>query len=297
MNQALRFTLSFSGNDADRNEIDLYDVSQALIGFQRSLALTTHLVINDQIITQAPSLKGANIFAIPPEEGSWKMTAVLGIAATTFATIGTAPRDTVIGHLVYSAYDYVVNETLGFHVNYEKSLGEQYEELKKQELEFNGIQQHRLDSLTEKCEKAIKDLHRPIYAKETASKGIITAQFPQNTLPVGKPLTLSTYEYVSFTQTENNITTIKGRVSSYNSNTFKGRIYVPEEGRPLPFTLVNEAKTEYSVSMIANSLLANTQRSIFSDEGFVFCKAFKNTSKSGMIKSYSIIEVSPTPFY
>ncbi len=297
MNQQLRFTLSFSGNDADRNEIDLYDVSQALVGFQRSLALTTHLVINDQIITQAPSLKGASIYALPPEEGSWKMTAVLGIAATTLTTIGTAPRDTVIGHLIYSAYDYIINETLGFHVDYEKSLGEQYEELKKEEIEIEGIKQHRLDSLTEKCEKAIKDLHRPIYAKETASKGIIEVNFPRHTYPIGKPLTLSTYEYISFTQTESKTTIIRGRVSSYNSNTFKGRIYVPEEGRPLPFLLVNDAKTEYSVSIIANSLLANTQRSLFSDEGFVFCKAFKNTSKSGMIKSYNIVEVSATPFY
>ena len=53
-------SLSYSGLLADRSEIDFYDVSQALVGFQLSLALTTHLILNDEIIVQAPSLKGAH---------------------------------------------------------------------------------------------------------------------------------------------------------------------------------------------------------------------------------------------
>lgn len=74
----LQFTLSFSGELADEHRIDLYDVSQAIIGFQRSVALTTHLVLNQKIITQAPSLKGAEILAFPPTDGSWKInTAVI----------------------------------------------------------------------------------------------------------------------------------------------------------------------------------------------------------------------------
>lgn len=39
MDELIRLTISFSGSNADKNEIDLYDISQALIGFQRSLAL------------------------------------------------------------------------------------------------------------------------------------------------------------------------------------------------------------------------------------------------------------------
>lgn len=66
----LNITLTYTGRAANRNEIDLYDVGQALVGFQRSLALTTHLVLNDEIITQAPALKGAQIIALPAEEGN-----------------------------------------------------------------------------------------------------------------------------------------------------------------------------------------------------------------------------------
>ena len=76
----VQFELSYKGNDSDDHEIDMYDVSQALIGFQRSLAITTHLVLNGNVITQAPSLKGAKIYTFPAEEGSWKIHAgILGI--------------------------------------------------------------------------------------------------------------------------------------------------------------------------------------------------------------------------
>ena len=71
------FTLSFEGNDADNYQLDFYDAAQAMIGFQRSLAITSHLVLNGEVITQAPSLKGARIIAVPPEEGSWKILALL----------------------------------------------------------------------------------------------------------------------------------------------------------------------------------------------------------------------------
>lgn len=298
MNEIMRLSISFSGNNAENKEIDLYDVSQALIGFHRSLALTTHLVLNNQIITQAPSLKGAQILALPAEIGSWKMTAVIVVgAASALYQLGTAPHDTPIGHLVYSAYDYVVSESLGFHVDYEKSILEQYEELKKKELSTQILQQYRFDSLTEKCIRPIIDMHRPIYAKKTALKCTIEAEFDNQKHKVANDLTQETYEYISYTETSEYPVDVYGRVSSYNSNTFKGRIYVADEVRPIPFTLTSEAKTDHSVSLIANSLHANTQRnSLKSDEGFIHCKSFKNKSKSGMLKSLNIVDVSTSSF-
>lgn len=125
----LQVELSFHGEDAEEHIIDFYDAAQALVGFQRSLAITTHLIVNGEVITQAPSLKNARILSHPPEEGSWKTTAVVvtGIVGGAF-TLGTAPKDTPIGHLIASAYDYVVSESLGFHVDYDKTLGQSLED-------------------------------------------------------------------------------------------------------------------------------------------------------------------------
>jgi hypothetical protein len=112
----LDVTLTYSGRESDDNEIDLYDVAQGLIGFERSLALTTHLVLNNEIITQAPALKGARILARPAQSGSWELTAtILVLAAGAIYKLGTAPKESPIGHLIRSAYDYVVSQTLGFH--------------------------------------------------------------------------------------------------------------------------------------------------------------------------------------
>ena len=83
------FSLSYEGGLADDGMVDLYDIGQALIGFQRSLAITTHLVLNDEVITQAPALKGAKIFTHPSEEGSWRIVAtIIGRNGTLLDFIG-----------------------------------------------------------------------------------------------------------------------------------------------------------------------------------------------------------------
>jgi hypothetical protein len=287
----VNITLSYTGHLADNHEVDLYDVSQALIGFQRSLALTTHLVLNDEIITQAPSLKGAQILALPSEEGSWKLTAAIIAAGTMAYQLGTAPHDTPIGHLVSSAYDYVISESLGFHVDYKKTLGQQYEELKKSKTEppIRPLTQSRFDSLVEKCEVAVREMHRPISKSRTATEARLMARFESSHELIGQPLNLESYEYISFTERSSDIGQYNGMISSYNMNTFKGRIYVEAEGRPIPFELGDSARGVPSVRKVTNSLSANAQKN---EHGAVITfDAFRNTSKSGRLKSFLITQI------
>jgi len=53
MNHNQTFTLSYEGSSADDHQLDFYDAAQGLISFQRTLALTIHLVVNNEIIIQA----------------------------------------------------------------------------------------------------------------------------------------------------------------------------------------------------------------------------------------------------
>ena len=106
MAEAVKFTLAYLGQDADRHEIDFYDLAQALIGFERSLALTTHLVLTGEIITQAPYLTGAKIVARPPQSGSWEFVALIYLIGRGVFKLGTAPRDTPIrGAFTYRTLD------------------------------------------------------------------------------------------------------------------------------------------------------------------------------------------------
>src|SRR5690606_33449879 len=91
--------------------------------------------------------------------------------------LGTAPKNTPLGHLIFSVYDYVVKESLGVHVDYEKSLGQLYEESRAAKVEVPKIEQHKVDALIEKCSTAITEIHRPIYKTQTASRAVITADY------------------------------------------------------------------------------------------------------------------------
>jgi hypothetical protein len=257
MADTIRFELSYSGQRADANEIDFYDISEALLGFQRSLALTTHLVLNGEIITQAPALKGAQILASPPEAGSWKVGATILVIGTGIYHFATAPKDTPLGNLVSSAYDYMISETLGFHVDYSKTLGQQYEELKSSNAISAPLPQSKFDALIEKCEGAIQTMHRPIVKSGTASQAIITVGPIARSRVVGQPMDRHTYEYVAYTEHEDTPQKLRGRVSSYNINTYKGRAYLFDERRPIPFILAESARSKRNVSLITNSLQRN----------------------------------------
>lgn len=286
---AIEFTLSFNGHAADESELDFYDVVQALEGFQRSLALTTHLVLNGTIITQAPSLKNAVIFVSPPFEGSWKIkAAVVGSLLGGAYHVGTAPKDTPLGHLVRSAYDYVIKESLGFHVDFDSTLGKQYEEMKKSLSHPKELSQARFDSLIEKCEVAIKEMHRPIVKSQTAQNATIVTDVGRGS-PIGAILTSETYSYIAYTAQRPDRARHFGKVTSYNVNTFKGRIYVAQEGRPIPFELSETARGDNAVDAVTRSLVASARKN--RDDYEISFSALQFESRTGRLKSFLITEV------
>jgi hypothetical protein len=282
--------LSFEGEAADYNLIDFYDIAEALVGFERSLAITAHYVVNGEIITQAPSLKNVRIFASPPQNGSWKIPAWITAAAITINQINGIPQTTPIGNLIYSAYDFVVSETLGFHVDFSKTLGIQYEEYRKQHLSSPAITESGIDSVIEKCDMAIRQMHRPVVKSETASLGWISQV---STVPkrIATPISLETYEYLSeFSESDSTIK-VRGRISSYNINTYKGRIFDFSARRTIPFVLQESARDRESVLKITRSLASNAM-SRAGPVGDVELITYVQSSKTGILKRYLVISVS-----
>ena len=305
MDTAIKFSLTFDGGEAENHRIDFYDVSQALVGFHRSLALTTHLVLNGEILTQSPSLKKATILSLPPEEGSWKFTVIIlmGIFSAT-----TAQRDTPFGHLIYSAYDYIISESLGFHVDYESSLGEQYERHNK-ENNVPEVSQDQLDILIEKCHKPIRDIHRPIIKTRSATSAAIDSNIGGKKRNVGGLMDIGTYEYLEEEFASEKPTSIGSIVTSYNSNAFKGQIYVADEGRRVPFELSEDCRSNREVQLILESLsehaaiLAELRKfginpereldhDIYGRINKIYCRVLENRSRSGKLKKYVIVRVS-----
>ncbi len=289
----IEISLSFTGHLSDDHQVDLYDGAQALVGFQRSLAITAHLVLNGEVITQAPNLKGAQILSRPPEEGSWKTTAIL---ATSIFTLGTASKDSPIGHLISSAYDYVISESLGFHVDYDKSLGQQIEEQRRSnpDARVPDLRQSQFDSVIEKCETSVRSLHRPIIFSQTAEEGRIVERRGSIEKPIGPALDWNTWSYIAHTHQTETPQIFEGWVSSYNMNTFKGRIYIGNEGRPIPFELSDQARGVISVGLVTSSLTMNARERLV-DSGKRYFSAFRNETSTGRLKSIMILKVSDSP--
>ena len=277
------FALSYSGKEASRGEIDFYDVAHAMVGFQRSLALTAHLVQNNEIITQAPSLKNARIFVSPPREGSWEVVASAIFGAG--ASVALAPKDSAAGRMTRRVYDYVLKNALGKDVDFEQAFGDGVEA----QIADGHITESKLDSLTEKCENAIIEMHRPIVWSGTALGARVYINGDKDKR-VGPRLTPETYEHAKRTVELKTPELFIGMVSSYNANTYKGRIFIPEEGRPIPFELSDTVRNRAVVKEVTGSLSQNAL-SRSNSQGRIGLKAFRRESSSGRLKSLYVIEI------
>lgn len=284
----IEFNLTFDGNQSSEGLIEFYDAARALAGFQRSLALTAHLALNGEIITQAPSASGFVIYVEPFERGSWKTKALMALSAG--GVILSAGKDSPMGQIVTSLYDAVLYNTTGFHVDYDKTLQQQYREHFKEK----GITDEKIDSLCEKVEASIADMHRPIIASESATRAQVSCEnvFKPDIGPVLSPLT---YEYVRQTTKEQEVIKVRGYVSSYNINTYKGRIFSLEEARPIPFQLDDVIRRKDVVGVLTRSQHINGQNRN-DPQSLVELSCQRIVSANGKTKRYHVVGATAVDF-
>jgi hypothetical protein len=255
MTEHLRIAIAFDGRTASNGVIDFYDAQRALSGFQRTLALATHLAINGEIITQAPSLKGADILALAAEQGSWKFTAVVasGLASGIY-TAGTAPADTPLGHLVSSIYDYTLHKTMGIELDYQKTIRQM---LQERGVDASSIPTpEQLSSIAEKSQNSVIDMHRPI-DRGTAATAELRAIKGDRLYKVGPTMNRNTLDAARHRDQGDELRTFVGRISSYNMNTHTGRIYLPELARTIPFEISRDSISKTIERAISQSLDRN----------------------------------------
>jgi hypothetical protein len=274
-------SLEFSGKLAEGNTLDLYDAAQAMLGLHRSLAITTHFILHGEVITQATALKDASILCPAPEAGSWVSKAVvLGwttMAASVMYKVSTAPENTSLGHIVMSAYDYVLRSTTGQKLDYEKSIFEMIEEGKRQKMVAPSVTVERFESVAEKCESSLLALHRPFTHSGTATSCKIT----HGGFGGEVDLDHTSYDFLTTDRPEEDSSIVTGSISSYNLNTYKGRIYISELQRTVPFELLEGSRSVKTVQLLIASMERNNQRQGVDDIRFI---CFKINTKTGTLK-------------
>lgn len=279
----------FKGAEADGGRLQFYDASQALVGLERVVSLTNHLLLNGEVITQSPSAKGFEVFLMPPEKGSWKAT--LGIV---LLTVGVASKDSALGYLAVSALDYVLQEALGFDVDFDELLGPQIEDAFRAKEIPNKLTVDRFDSLIEKVEPGLRQCHRPLVFSSSATNAQISWAVGSDRGVLSGFFDRDTFSYIDRTIRSEQVTEIIGIVSSYNANTFKGRLYVEALSRTVPFELSELARTSGAIEAIVGSLYENTVKSNrFARQLKV--RAFRNESVNGRLKSLFVVNVRAFP--
>ena len=268
------------GYHAANSEIDLYDISTALRGLHRSLAITSHFFFNNEIITRAPEVKNIKILANPPKIGSWEIITSAIAASALIYKIGTSPHNTPIGHLVWSLYDLIIHKCTGRHVDINKSLYLQY-------AERNEIEPSKLDSLAQKLDSAVVDMHRPIMT-QSATRSILSMNTENKILLDSQTLDLANRLIIDIDSSQH-----RGRVAAYSANTRSGMIYSEQEERAIPFEIdrdVDVDSTTLSRSLMLYDIV-NRKKGRGYQSGFFYFLARRASNQAGATKKYYITHV------
>lgn len=289
---SLEFTLSFKGSSADSGLLDFSDAAAAFSAFHRSLSLTANLAINGDINTRAAGAEDIQILTYPPTQGSWKAAAI--VAGTLLVSGSVASRDSVLGHIFTSIYDYALNELLGFHVDFELALGKQIEDHKRlTHGSSNTINREKIYSLIEAMDKPAKELHRPIYRSHTAQSGEIWLNHGGAAIKkTGPTFDIRTFEYIeSIRPPSIPKTNIKGRIFSYDIEFHRGLLRANGSKKSEPFVLEKKSRTIENIEKIVNSLRSNAIDK-FKDNAEIQFVAEIIEWKSGRTIQYIILDIA-----
>jgi len=115
-----------------------------------------------------------------------------------------------------------------------------------------------MDSVIEKCENSIRDIHRPIVKSRSAVNARIKCKVGSvSDKYVGQKFTQNSYDRMNNKRKSQEKSIFEGKISSYNMNTFKGRVYILDKKRPIPFELEESARTTENINVITTNLADN----------------------------------------
>ncbi|WP_343619159.1 hypothetical protein [Ralstonia sp.] len=251
----LRFT--FEKGIADENRLGLYDASVSLNGIARSLAITTHALVNGEIRTHGESAHGAKFFLLPSRKGSFIVDAAIWIGAA----IGSG--------VVYDFIKYGFQEAAG--------IGDDAEERSR------ALQKRiepTIGELPATLESALSDVHRPIRQdnemtiKVTRPRGEVLITFDSSTASYLEPHVAVVDE------------PIVGNVTRYNTLSKWGKFYDRKQGRVISFFL-QPTVSEYERSLITWSLHENN----LNHQGTLSLTATAVVTSNDRIKRYNVSAV------
>lgn len=258
----LRVKFVYQHADADGGLLDLYDGAKSLEGIARSLAITTHALLNGEVRTRADSATGAELYIRAPQRGSFIYEAIIYTGGV------------VTSGIFYDFLKHTFNEAVG------NLLDEPQSRTLQKRIEPT------IGELPAVLESALIDVHRPLIRspqmtlKVTKPRGEVLANFNESTAQALQPREINLPD------------PIIGHITRYNTISRWGRLFDYSEHRVISF-LLSPDLTERQRSLVTWSLhQANTNA-----DGRLYMKGTAIVSPMQQkIKRYLVTHVSEQPF-
>ncbi|WP_431303539.1 hypothetical protein [Sediminicoccus sp. BL-A-41-H5] len=270
----IEFTYSYKPIDGS-HELSAYDASQALYGIARSLAITSHYVIHNKVIKQAPSLRGAQVFIRPPKAGSFEFVAPVVELIAGGQAAGAVGASTFSINYLSDLTRYLYRRATGLA-----------EIIETQQL--RDLLRRRpgdVDALSEAIIEDVVRLHRPVGRK------VPSFNVYDPTRQIGN-FDKETQDYANTKVVDNNIEEYSGNVSSFNVNETTGRFYITKEERTVAFQISKKVQIPREQRQLLSWSLSEYDNA---RNGYIILRGRSLKSRQGLLKTIFVTEILEPP--
>lgn len=245
--------------------VDAYEGGRALLGLARSFSITTHLFVNDQVITQATALKNAQILLRPIKEGSLEFPFEFLIPGID------ALRDGVYATIFWEFTKYALS----------RAVGAKTPTISNQTKKIISEKAGALDAVIDRLEAPLKEAHRPI---GRGAENAIIIQGDNNIIN----LNTRSQEHLETTVRDDVPAVWSGSIASFNANSGAGGLYVEDVERVIGFHPEIDGGFDNSTKqIIVENMLSYTRRR----NSKIHLRGYGERTNSGMLKRIAVTSV------
>ncbi|WP_176494076.1 hypothetical protein [Cobetia sp. 5-25-4-2] len=256
----------YEGGVFDDGLSELYDGTTSLIGFCRVIAISIHMLANEEVIHRATALKGAKLYRRAAKKGSFVDEIIIVLDNPVVANIGYS----VAAAAVYDFIKYSLNKAMGKNV--------------APETPYVKRMCKRIEPTVDRFEDSLRgpliDMHRPI---RNNSDVYINIERPKG--PIVR-MDLETLAYLSKDRRES-LVLEPCNVTKFNILTGYGKIYLDREERVVSFN------TNSNIDQDEKFKITKSMDDAFNDKGGkILIDGVAILDEVGRVKSVTINSVT-----
>jgi hypothetical protein len=212
--------------------IDLYSGPKSIFGFAKVIQLSTHLILNQEVISRSTRAKSADFYMLPSREGSFIQEIIIIVQNYPAESISSTIAVNVLSNHISDALKWLIKSAVG-------AINEEYKPLEQRlgsDLEpyFDDLQVV-LDGPIREAHNFVERLGGTVALLDANGNEMVT--FNDDTL-----------DYIKDEHLSDQFEKITGHVTRYNVLTGNGRLKDYRNGNVIPFRPERSFKNHLDLS-------------------------------------------------